>query len=273
EIESDRIVAIRTINFFETPLTQVDTLSVETVTTTEESGTTFFDITSNGELDNIRFVSEEVLSTDITTGEMMQTTELVRGEEVLVNTIVEEDLVSSDATVVARDESSTTASDSYANLSPLQSELALGIVYNFGNTPWTAAANTVRAELFGQGSMFGQSSDNFRTGWRAEALFHPFGEVQRDAYQYDEFGKATPIYRTEPVLDESGQPVMETVTANDGSQIEVQVNQFVTDEEGVRFTQQVGTGRAKGPGIYLRVEDILDDDESLQVAAGFEFKF
>jgi len=146
------------------------------------------------------------------------------------------------------------------------------MVYNFGNTPWSAAANTVRAEIFTRGLAFGQQS-NIRTGWRSEVVFHPFGEVQRQAFQYDEAGNTVPVYQTESVLMADGSPLTETITMSDGNVMEVAVNQFVTNEEGARFTQSVGTGRAKGPGVYLRLEDILDDDDDLSIAAGFQLTF
>ena len=151
--------------------------------------------------------------------------------------------------------------------------LALGGVFNFGNTPWTSAANTVRAEFFARDTVIGIGGDAAETGWRAEVLFHPFGEVQRDAFQYDAQGNMTPVYKTEAVRDAGGQPMYKTLTDADGQPVEVMVNQFVTDESGDRVAQTVGTGEAQGPGIYLRVEDAFNDDETLIVAGGFQFSF
>ena len=65
------------------------------------------------------------------------------------------------------------------------------------------------------------------TGWRAEALFHPFGEQQRAAHQYDAAGNAVALYQTEPVRDASGAQVMETLSQVDGGTVAVPVNQFV----------------------------------------------
>ncbi|MEO0708576.1 MAG: hypothetical protein AAF050_23355, partial [Cyanobacteria bacterium J06649_5] len=110
-------------------------------------------------------------------------------------------------------------------------------------------------------------------GWRAEATFHPFGEVQREAYQYDEAGNAVPVYQTEAVRDANGQQVVETLTSPDGQQVDLLVNQFALDANGDRIAQSVGTGEAKGPGIYIRVEDAFDDDEGVVVAGGLQLSF
>ncbi|MGB3298960.1 MAG: hypothetical protein WBA76_11870, partial [Phormidesmis sp.] len=59
----------------------------------------------------------------------------------------------------------------------------------------------------------------------------------------------------------------------DGSTVAVPVNQFVLNEEGQRLAQTVGTGKAKGPGIYLRVEDVLTGDEGAAIAGGIRFSF
>lgn len=108
--------------------------------------------------------------------------------------------------------------------------------------------------------MFGHGNSS-ETGWRAEALFHPFGEQQRAAHQYDvagnTVGNAVALYQTKPVpkpvRDASGAQVIEGLTQADGGTVAVPVNQFVQDESGDRIAQTVGTGRAKGPGVYLRV--------------------
>lgn len=272
EVVADEIKTIRTLNRFETALTQVDTISTETTETVQDAGTAFFDFTDTGELANLRYVSDQVISRDKTTTELDRNSRLVRGEEVLVDTVVTEEIQAFDAEIVSMDAATTTDTDTYPNISPLQGELALGMVYNFGNTPWTAAANTVRTELFTRAMAFGQRS-NASVGWRAEAIFHPFGEVQREAYHYDSAGNVVPLYRTEPVLDADGKPLTETVTMPDGSSQTVAVNQFLTDEDGVRFTQSVGTGRPKGPGMYLRLEDILDDEQSPVLSAGLQITF
>ncbi|MEL6469897.1 MAG: hypothetical protein AAFQ74_09230 [Cyanobacteria bacterium J06623_4] len=272
EVVADEIKTIRTLNQFETALTQIDTISTETTETVQDTGTAFFDFTNNGELTNLRYVANQVISRDKTTTELDRSSRIVRGEEVLVDTVVTEEIQASDAEIVSMDEATTTDTDTYPNVSPLQGELALGMVYNFGNTPWTAAANTVRTELFTRAMAFGQRS-NASVGWRAEATFHPFGEVQREAYHYDSAGNVVPLYRTEPVLDAEGKQLTETVTLPDGSSQAVAVNQFLTDEDGVRFTQSVGTGRPKGPGLYLRLEDILDDEESPVLSAGLQITF
>ena len=167
----------------------------------------------------------------------------------------------------------TDSSDSYVNAAPVRGELALGGVLNFGNTPWTPAANTLRAELFTQETVFGRSSSSDTDlGWRAELMFHPFGEVRREGFQYDEAGELVPLYQTEPVM-ENGQRVVDLLAAPDGTTVEVPVNRFVLDENGDRIPLKVGTGRSKGPGLYVRVEGDFDDGDETFVDGGLQFTF
>lgn len=279
ETEVNRAVrGVRTttaLRIFETPLIQRDIRRIETRETIQDMGVTFFDINNEGEVENVRFVPGDIISSDRVSNDIDQSSEIIRGQETLIDTIVQETFepnTTVEADAVESDEGTTIETDTYPNVSPLQGELSAGAVYNFGNTPWSAAANLVRAELFTQGSAFGQQG-NIQAGWRSEVIFHPFGEVQREAYQYDENGNAVPVYQTEPVLAADGSQLKESITTSDGSIMEVAVNQFVTNEEGARFTQKVGTGRSRGPGIYLRLQDVFGDDDSLNVAAGLQLTF
>lgn len=273
EVAPDGIRTRRITNLFETPLTQIDTVNFEANEAIETSGTTFFDINSNGNLENITFTQNAVLSSATVETEIGRSSAIARGEETLLSSTVEEDIQTSNNQVMSTTQQTTTDSDTHANVSPLRGELSLGMVYNFGNTPWTAAANTVRAEVFAQGLMFGQSSTNIDAGWRAEAIFHPFGEVTREAHHYDAAGNVVPLYKTEPLLGEGDGQVMKTLTNDGGESVEVAVNRFVVDEAGDRIAQTVGTGHARGPGVYLRVEDIFEDNDSLNVAGGIQLTF
>ncbi len=272
EQATDEMRTFRTLNTFATPLVQRNSVDLQTTTVTQTDGTALFDINRRGELNNVRFVAGQSRVTDATTLELNRQQNLVRGEEVLANSVTSQTSEQMAPRVIEADQQTTSETDSYANFSAVQGELALGGVLNFGNTPWTAAANTLRAELFTRDAVFGRSSGN-ETGWRAEMLFHPFGEVQREAYQYDGEGNAVPIYRTEPVRDASGQQVMETLIPVNGQAIEVPVNRFVLDEAGDRIAQTVGTGRAKGVGLYLRLEDVMSDNEGALVAGGMQLSF
>ncbi len=264
----------RTINTFSTELTQINSSGTEVTQTTQTPGAAAFDINSNGELINVTFVPQgEPIITSSSTREVPVTTTIQRGAETLTDSTVEETIEPTEVRILSVDQGPTTVdNDSYPNFSPVRGELALGGVYNFGNTPWTAAANTVRAELFTRDTVFGRSSGGFDTGLRAEVVFHPFGEVRRDAYQYDAAGNAVAIYQTEPMLNAAGEQMMEVLTSADKA-VDVPVNQFAVDETGDRIAQQVGTGRAKGPGVYLRLEDVLSDNDSAIVAGGIQFSF
>ena len=55
--------------------------------------------------------------------------------------------------------------------------------------------------------------------------------------------------------------------------VSVPVNQFRVDEAGQRVAQTVGTGKAKGPGLYLRAQDVLNDNEGALIAGGLQFTF
>ncbi len=269
----DELKTTRTLNTFMTPLVQVDSITLEETQTTQDRGVSFFDIDTSGQLVDARFVSSGNLTTDVDSVEIDRSTAIVLGEEELIQTETAETTeVLSSRVIAERDRETTTERDSYANFSAVQGELALGGVLNFGNTPWSPAANTVRAELFARDTVVGRSSRGSETGWRTEVIFHPFGEVKKEAYQYNNTGDTRPVYRTEPVMD-NGRQRVESITTADGEVIEVPVNQFVTDENGDRVAQTVGTGRAKGPGVYLRLEDVLSDDEGALIAGGIQFAF
>ncbi len=271
EQAADELRTRRTVNTFATPLVRQDIVSVQTTETIQNAGTAVFDITGQGELENVKFLRGDDLPATVTQ-EVTQDSRIARGEELLLSSVTEETVELTDIRLLGMDQETTTAAgETYPNFSPVQGEIALGGVYNFGNTPWTAAANTVRAELFTRDTVFGRGSDT-ETGLRAEVVFHPFGEVRRDAYQYDAAGNAVAIYQTEPMLNAAGQQMMEVLSSADKA-VEVPVNQFAVDEAGDRIAQQVGTGRAQGPGVYLRLENVFSDRDSAIVAGGIQFSF
>ncbi len=276
-VEMDRITTElrtqRTINTFMTPIIQRETIRLQTTETTQERGTATFNINAKGRLTNVRFINSDSETIARDTEVLSHDRTQIRGEETLVSSETSETSTVVDSKLIEMDQSGNTRSDSHANFSSIQGELALGGILNFGNTPWTSAANTVRAELFARDTITGISNEDTETGWRAEMLFHPFGEVQRDAHQYDTQGNVTAIYKTEAVRDANGQPMYETITDADGQSVDVIVNRFVTDENGDRILQTVGTGDAQGPGIYVRVEDAFNDDEGVVIAGGFQFSF
>jgi hypothetical protein len=257
---------------FATPRAQLESLFIETTQTTVESGTAAFDINGQGELTNVNFLNGEIQSNTFNSKVLKRTNRLRLGEELLLSSVSEEttQLMPSSLTLIEQDIS--TQRESYPNFAPLQGEIALGGVLNFGNTPWSGAANTLRAELFARDTVVGQGRDS-ETGWRAELVFHPFGEQQREASQYDDAGNVVPVYRTEPLLAANGQQIVETLTDNDGTAVTVLANQFVRDEAGDRIAQTSGTGQPNGPGLYFRVEDVFSGDSGVLFAGGVQFSF
>jgi len=272
QLQTDELRTTQIQNTFLTPLMQMDAIVTERTTITENFGTASFDINSNGELTNVNFVETGNPVSETREEEISRVSEIVQGEETQVGSevisvsseVVDSELIEGDSTV-------SEGQDSYANFSSLEGELAVGGVYNFGNTPWSQAANTVRAELFARDSVLGRSGSE--TGWRAEVLFHPFGEAKREAFQYDAAGQVVPVYKTEPLLGANGQQMVELITGANGELVEMMMNQFVLDENGDRSIEKVGTGTAKGPGIYIRLEDAFDDDEGVILAGGLQFAF
>ncbi|WOD39976.1 hypothetical protein [Nodosilinea sp. E11] len=268
-----------TTNVLAIPQTQVNTHTTELtsrqIETTRQTGDAEFDIDADGILSNINSrLNEAETSTLVETieGPTMADTTLRSGPEYLVASTTEisseEVLVDSTSLI---DRQSVTERETYPNLTPLRGELAIGGVLNIGNTPWTPAANVLRAELFTQGTVIGQGQGGAATGWRVEALFNPFGEQQRPAYYYNLANRLTPIYQTVPLLDESGDQVMTQLANADGQPLPVGTYQFVYDEAGDRILETVGTGRPVGPGIYLRVEDEFNRDGGLSVFGGIKF--
>jgi uncharacterized protein (DUF736 family) len=280
ESQADVNVTRVTTQLFATPRLQVDTTTTQLTTRftdqTRQEGTARFDINDNGLLQDIQIdlAPEQIVSRseEIVEGPRETTTEILLGAEYLADTATataQSDAVFGEFTLADQQVDITT--DSYPNFSPLLGELALGGILNFGNTPWTPAANTIRAELFVRGTVLGQRDGGSNLGWRTELVFNPFGEQQRPAFSYDESGAVTPIYQTEPVLDAAGQPVYELIETVNGDTIQVATNQFIRDEAGELLQASVGTGVSRGPGIYLRLEDLIDDNTSLAVIGGIKF--
>ncbi len=278
---ADALVRGRTVNTFSTPRTQVDTITTRSGTVTQTTGIATFIINEAGELTDPNFLPGDVAPVTVDLGNNPPdiATMIETGARVLVSSVVDGDVLDSDAIgpdgeqAISTDEAVTTDKDSYPNFSAVRGELGLGAVYNFGNTPWTVAANTVRAELFYRDTVFGESTNGSQSGVRAEVVFHPFGEVRRDAYQYDEAGNVVPVYQTEPMVDANGDYMLETLTDDSGNTEQVRVNQFVLNEQGERMLQRVGTGKAKGPGAYVRIENVFDDDSGTEIAGGLQLSF
>ncbi|MEM6450617.1 MAG: hypothetical protein AAF703_09920 [Cyanobacteria bacterium P01_D01_bin.105] len=272
-IESDVRTVVEQVSVFSTPVNQVTTTQVESTTTTQRDGIATFEIGQSGLLSQVGFEPTNE-GTSVTTTRDLATLdpEVQLGVETLVSSDQETRTEVLASRIIEQDVSTVDGSDSYVNAAPVQGELALGGVLNFGNTPWTPAANTLRAELFAQETVFGRSSDDSDFGWRAELMFYPFGEVSREGFQYDEAGNLVPLYQTEPVM-ENGEQVVDLLTAADGTVVGVPVNQFVLDENGDRIPQKVGTGRSKGPGVYVRVEGEFDGDDDTVVNGGLQFTF
>ncbi len=269
----DSLLQQRTQETFSSARSRLDTIRTESGTTEQTTGAATFEINEAGELTNVAFTPTSATTTiNVSNRETREVGDVELGLRALVESTTEETLLSQSVRELSREQGLVTEKDTYPNFSAVLGELALGGVYNFGNTPWTASANTVRAELFFRDSVLGRSTGGSETGMRAEVVFHPFGEVQRDAYQVDATGNVIPVYQTQPVLDESGKPVVEMLTAEDGEPVEVVVNQFVRDEAGDRIAQRVGTGAAKGPGAYLRAENVFDDG-GVEIAGGLQLSF
>ena len=276
EQATDQIRRLQEVTRFEVPRVQRDEVVTRVTETARRSGVAFFDINENGELSNVRFEERDRESLARSEEELSRSSEIVEGEAIQLNAspLVEDVVEEVAGDMVELDQRIDTDNDSYANFSAVRGEIALGSVLNFGNTPWTTAANTVRAELFAQDTVIGQSDrDGVDAGWRAEVAFHPFGEVKRDAFRYDELGNVVPVYRTEAVRDAGGNVLTETVTDAEGNSFEVAVNDFMLDENGEKMMASVGTGVARGPGVYLRVQDVFDDSEGVVVAGGLQYSF
>jgi hypothetical protein len=149
----------------------------------------------------------------------------------------------------------TTERDRYPNFTPVVGEAALGFVYNFGNTPWTPAANTVALELFANGVVLGRvNPGSSHAGIRAELILNPFGEEQRPAYRVTADGKVEPLFKTRPVLDAQGNQVYTTLVNARGETMQVAVNEFVRDDKGELVQETTGTGRPSGPQFYVRAQ-------------------
>ena len=270
----DELLQRRTIETFSSPQSQVDTIRTETRTIEENTGRASFNINEAGELTDVEFTPGP--NTTTATASIEETREagpVEVGSRTRID--VEEDVSVVNQTVreISQEQELITRQERYPNFSAVQGELTFGGVYNFGNTPWTAAANTVRAEVFYRDTVFGYDTDSSGVGVRSEIVFPPFGEVMRDAYQVDATGNVIPVYQTEQMLDANGDPVVELVTDKNGESRAIAVNQFLLDDNGDPITQRVGTGKASGPGAYLRVENVFDGDDGVQIEGGIRLSF
>ena len=272
EQSTSEIHTWRTTHTFETPVQAVDSFLVETTETTVESSTANFDINGQGQLANVNFIPGEIQDHTSSSVVLEHTSHLQHGEEFLLDSVTDESIERMAPQLTLLGQELSTEKDSYPNFAPVQGEIALGGVLNFGNTPWSPAADTLRTELFARDVVLGRDR-NSETGWRAELVFHPFGEKHRDAFQYDEAGNVVPVYQTEPVLNADGSQRIDTLTGNNGTVVEVPVNQFVLDEAGDRIAQTTGTGLPHDPGIYLRLENVFGDGEETTFAGGIQFNF
>jgi len=273
DIESDRQTTVERVDTFSTPLSEVTSTQVEVTTTTQRDGVASFEIDALGLLSQVDFNSESDGESSEVRRNLDSIVESQRGEETLISSDMQTTTETLGTEIIEQDVATTDSSDSFVNAAPVMGELALGGVLNFGNTPWTPAANTLRAELFAQETIFGRDNDDSDFGWRAELMFYPFGEKRREGYQYDEVGNVVPLYETEAVM-ENGEQMMDTLVAADGTTVEVPVNKFVLDENGDRIPLKVGTGRSNGPGLYVRVEGEFDDnDDGAVVDGGIQFTF
>lgn len=263
-----------------TPRTQLDRYTTTTTNTTitdiQREGEATFDVGTDGLISNVEIVldpaqtSQYETTTDQT---VLDGSVIVHNREVLASRTIDIDRAIIPWQPILINRQVETGTDTYPNLSPLLGELALGAVLNFGNTPWTPAANTLRTELFVRGTTIGQCHDQDDAGLRAEIVFHPFGEEQRPAYEYDISGNLVPIFQTEPVRDRNQSVMHELVETVDGELIQVPVNQFVYDDNGERIPETVGTGRTPGPGIFLTLEELLTDDDGPTVVGGLQLMF
>lgn len=267
---------------YRTPGTEVETITTTQITETSQdirqTGTANFDVAANGLLAdlNVDVGNEEVIDQQSRVVEetVDRSTEIVLGEEILADREVvdtETDRIVRNAQLTDRQVEQDT--DTYPNVSPLVGEVALGAILNYGNTPWTPAANTLRGEVFARDVVVGESDDGSDVGLRAEVVFHPFGEEQRPAYGYDDEGNLVPIFETEPLLDENGERQYKVLENVDGELVDIALNQFVYDENGDRIQETTGTGESSGPGIFIRLEEVLNDDDGTTLSGGLQYTF
>ena len=271
----DQLRLQQTIETFSSSRNREDVIRTENGTTEENTGTASFSINEAGELEDVVFTpGTSVVTVTIDNEETREIGDVVLGPRTLIGTeISEATFVDQPAREILSEQETITRTETHPNFSAVLGELTVGGVYNFGNTPWTAAANTVRAEVFYRDTVFGRSSGDSEVGVRGEVVFHPFGEVKRDAYQIDAAGDVIPVYRTEPVVDASGNPVVDMVTNEEGESMAIAVNQFLLDDNGDLIAQRVGTGRARGPGAYLRIENVFDSDNGAEIEGGIRLSF
>ena len=270
----DQLRQQQVIETFSSPQSREDTIRTESGTAERNTGTASFEINTAGRLTNVVFTPGESVFSDLDMEETRLVGDAVVGPRTLIETeIMDETFVDQPAREISREQETITDTDTSPNFSAVLGELTLGGVYNFGNTPWTPAANTVRAEVFYRDTVFGRDSGDSGAGVRGEVVFHPFGEVKRDAYQVDATGNVIPVYQTEPVMDANGNPIVEMATSEAGESVAIATSQFVLDENGDRVAQRVGTGKAKGPGAYLRVENVFDNGDGVEVAGGIQLSF
>ena len=274
EFALDQLLARQTTSVFSTPRSRIDTIDTESGTVEQTIGEATFGINEEGLLNNVNFTPTQATTTVTLDDRETRTQGVVQlGTRQLIEEDTQETVLSETVRDFSQAQELVTRDDSYPNFSAVSGEAVFGGAFNFGNTPWTTAANTVRAELFYRDTVIGRSNRDSETGVRAEVVFHPFGERKREAYRYDEEGNVVPVYQTAAMRDEAGNRMVETLTGENGETVELEVNQFVLDEAGDRIPLRVGTGKAKGPGAYLRAENTFDNGNGVEVEGGLQLSF
>lgn len=124
EIATDEISTRRTLNTYLTPLRQIETVVTETISMTREAGKVLFDLNSLGELDNARFFWNGDVTTEVSSQEVGRSSVVQAGEEQLIDSVTQEEIIALDASATIEDQSLTTFEDSNANFSPLMGVVA-----------------------------------------------------------------------------------------------------------------------------------------------------
>jgi hypothetical protein len=242
--------------------------------TTNSTEQVKFAVNNKGELTDVK-TSPISSSTIVTSASALKpqdgtTTFIATGPSTTTDKVISSELTSLTTELISQDV--TTKKSQALAIAPGTARGELGYVHNIGgNTPWTDAANTISAGIYGQTVVIGSpDSRQGEAGFFLKGLVNLGPEERAQAFRYNEGTKTMePLYKTKPVLGQDGNPLRERISLKNGTVRDVYIEEFERDPKGNLIPLELGTGNAKGPALTFHVEQPFNG--GLRFKGGLQF--